>query len=463
MTHRIETFFMTHRIELLFCRMTHRIEPFFEYDSKNCFFFEHDSKELNLPLFLVWLRELNLFFCMAHRIEPLFLELWLIELNLFLWLIELNPFLWLIELNFFLSMIQRIESLFEYDSKNRFFLKRKRLTELNPSFHPQKWTPLFNDTKSWTFLVFQHDSKNWIFSWLTKNWTGFLEYDSKNWERILSKMTRRIELFLEEWLKQVNFVSKEKSQRVEFFWFWSKELFLFFFNLTRRNWTFFQYVSMNWTFFLNMTHWIEPFLQKKWLKECFEKKVKNDSKNWFFEYNSQNWTQKFFFFWHDLQNWTHFFNMTHRIFSFTKFLTHRNDWSCLEKWLKELNPFVFFFSTMTQRIELFVNDSFNWASFMNLFSIRVELLFLSDSKNWTFFQYDSKDFEYFSKIWTLFTTQRIDPFLYDSKKLKFLVDKKLNSFQRIRTQRIQLFFSKQWCKVVKKMIRRIEPSWKYDS
>ena len=338
-------------------------------------------------------------------------------------------------MNLFLSMTQRIDFFWsEKDSQNWTLLFTHR------SEH------LFSMTRRVEPFLFSNMTQRIeFFSWLTKNWTGFLEYDSKNWERILSKMTRRIELFLEEWLKQVNFVSKEKSQRVEIFWFWSKELFLFFFNLTRRNWTFFQYVSMNWTFFLNMTHWIEPFLQKKWLKECFEKKVKNDSKNWFFEYNSQNWT---LFFWHDLQNWTHFFNMTHRIFSFTKFLTHRNDWSCLEKWLKELNPFVFFFSTMTQRIELFVNDSFNWASFMNLFSIRVELLFLSDSKNWTFFQYDSKDFEYFSKIWTLFTTQRIDPFLYDSKKLKFLVDKKLNSFQRIRTQRIQLFFSKQWCKVV---------------
>ena len=133
------------------------------------------------------------------------------------------------------------------------------------------------------------------------------------------------------------------------------------------------------------------------------------------------------------------------------------------KMTQRIEPFLFLFSTMTQRIELFVNDSFNWASFMNLFSTRVELLFLSDSKNWTFFQYYSKDFEYFSKIWTLFE--------YDSKIEIFgwKIVKKLNSFQRIMTQRIQPFFSDmtQWNEIWKNdsksltgffnMTYRIEP------
>ena len=76
------------------------------------------------------------------------------------------------------------------------------------------------------------------------------------------------------------------------------------------------------------------------------------------------------------------------------FLSHmqKKGWLILSgKMTQRIEPFVFFFfSTMTQRIELFVNDSLDWASLMNLFSIRVELLFLSDSKNWTFFEYDSK-------------------------------------------------------------------------
>ena len=96
---------------------------------------------------------------------------------------------------------------------------------------------------------------------------------------------------------------------------------------------------------------------------------------------------------------------------------------------------------MTQRIELFVNDSFNWASFMNLFSIRIELLFLSDSKNWTFFQYDSKDFEYFSKIWTLFWIRLKEStlFLIRLKKLKFLVDKNSTLSKELGLKELNLF------------------------
>ena len=188
------------------------------------------------------------------------------------------------------------------------------------------------------------------------------------------------------------------------------------------------------------------------------------------------------------------------------------DWSCLEKWLKELTLFVLFFSTMTQRIELFVNDSLNWASFMNLFSIRVEFfLFLPQriepcfSKMthrieplfwiWRtelnpYFEYDAKNWILFLRIWrkelypfSSNMTQRIESFFLEIwrkelnslfkmtrrielsrkncsktwnfffwtwlkrtlfwmwlKNWKFLVVKKLNSFQKITTQRIELFF-----------------------
>ena len=122
---------------------------------------------------------------------------------------------------------------------------------------------------------------------------------------------------------------------------------------------------------------------------------KDDSKNWFFEYNSQNWTlfstwltELIPFFNMTHRNWTHFFWMWPIDFSYKDFDS--------QKWLilsgkNDSKNWTFFFSTITPRIELFVNDSFNWASFMNLFSIRVELLFLSDSKNWTYFELDSKN------------------------------------------------------------------------
>ena len=172
-------------------------------------------------------------------------------------------------------MIQRIESLFEYDSKNRIFLKRKRLTELNPSFHPQKRTPLFNMTRRIEPFLFSNMTQRIEFFILIdskKNWTGFLEYDSKNWERILSKMTRRIELFF------------NMSQWIEpFSWIWPTELNLF-------------------------SIWLKEFwfFQKLWLTELNLFAKKNDAKNVlksqkmtpridFFEYNSQNWT--FFLTW----------------------------------------------------------------------------------------------------------------------------------------------------------------------
>ena len=144
-------------------------------------------------------------------------------------------------------------------------------------------------------------------------------------------------------------------------------------------------------------------------------------------------------------------------------MTHRN-WTLFSTWLIEIEPFFF------ERDPVWKNDSKNWTLLFFFFNndskdwtlckwlIQLSIFYeplLNKSwtfvfiwlKNWTFFQYDSKDFEYFTKIWTLFTTQRIDSFLIRLKKLKFLVDKKLNSFQRIRTQRIELLFSKKWCKV----------------
>ena len=76
-------------------------------------------------------------------------------------------------------------------------------------------------------------------------------------------------------------------------------------------------------------------------------------------------------------------------------------------------------------IELFVNDSFNWASFMNLFSIRVELFFYLTQRIEPSFNMTQKIFEYFLKDLNSFlnTTQRIDPFFNTTQKLKFLVDK----------------------------------------
>ena len=176
-------------IELFFKKydLTHRIEPLF------------------MNLFSRWLKELKSFF-LTQRIEPflfsnvtqrieLFFSKCLKEFNLsFIWTI----FTWLKELNFFFSiwikefflMSQRVEPVFEYDSKNRPFFQMEY------------------DSKNWTFQkkgqrieLFECDSKNWTFYWV--------------WFRELNlflSMTQKIELFSFFWIRL--------NESIPFFWMW---------------------------------------------------------------------------------------------------------------------------------------------------------------------------------------------------------------------------------------------------
>ena len=386
MTNRVEVFFsLTQRVQLFLCsNMTQRIEPFlsliprveplfleiwlkelnlfkwltelklflwlielnlfFEYDSKN-WFFEHDSKELNLPL-LVWLKELNLFFLhgsqnwtslfriMTHRIELLF-------------------------------MTHRIEPLFEYDSKNwiSFWVWLKESNFFWSEKDSQNWTLLFTHRNEHLFSIWREEMNlscfpTWLkelnfFDWLKKkNWTGFLEYDSKNWERILSKMTRRIELFFSIRLNELNLFLEYDPQ----------------------NWTFFQYDWKNSELFKNYDSLNWTFLQKKMTQRMFWK-VKNVSKNWFFEYNSQNWTL--------------FFDMTYRIEPI------------FSTWLIEF----FFYKNF---------DSQKWLILSGKMTQRIEPFFEYDSKNRT--QKKNQKFELFSKKKM---TQRIEPSLNVTQKVEF--------------------------------------------
>ena len=168
------------------------------------------------------------------------------------------------------------------------------------------------------------------------------------------------------WLTELNFFSNT-TQRIEpSFRNMTQRTQLFFLKMTPRIDFFFEYNSQNWTLFSNTTHRIEPF---------------------FFNVTHRNWKH---FFQRDSWKLNPFFEGDPKDFFLQKFwLTEMID-PVWKNDSKNWTLFVFFFSTMTQRIELFVNDSLNWASFMNLFSIRVELLFLSDSKNWTFFECNSK-------------------------------------------------------------------------
>ena len=254
------------------------------------------------------------FFHLTQRIETFDQEIWLKELN-------------------------RVS---KKDSKNGTLFKR--LIELNlflwtsSQYDSKSWSLSFQyDAKNWTFLVFQYDSRNWTFSKCSRNWTS-LPYE------LLFYMTR-IELFFDElWVsclmmrlrvmhfrpivsspKRAEFFTKNDSKCWTPFWIWLKELNFFCTGLKELN-----FFSTIWLKELS------PFFLSPKLNFFFKNTIpKNDSKNWTFSK-------------HDSQS---------RI-------------PLKRKRLKELNPLLFF--SMTQRIELFVNDSLNWASFMNLFSIRVE-------------------------------------------------------------------------------------------
>ena len=316
----------------LYKRLTHRIEPFYEpllnMTQRVEVFFSIWREELNLSCFPIWLKELN-FFQNAQGIEPLF------HMNYFFTWLELNSFLinTTQRVEFFSKMTQSVEHLLEFDWKcwnfciglkelnffQPYYSKNWAFFCMNPKFiffkkklissqkKTQRIEPFRNMTHRIEFFEtkkthriepffsltevnpsFQHESQYWtllfnmtqrmIFFWLTqKNWIEFLEYDSKNWARIFSKMTRRIELFLEEWLKELNLVSKEKSQRVQLFFdyevkncflsfsTWLEELNLFLICLKELS-LFLEYDAQNWTFF---SIWLKEFwtFQKIWLTE----------------------------------------------------------------------------------------------------------------------------------------------------------------------------------------------------
>ena len=310
----------------------------------------------------------------------------------------------LTELIFLTRMTQRIEPFFSCDAKNwTFFLFASK----NWGFFlnmTQRIEPFFLqfDSKNWTFLFLQYDSKNWTFFNMTQRIERLFEYDTKNW------------------------IS---------FWGWFKESNSFL-NTTRR---------MK-RFFLNTTQWIEPSLT--WLEEFifFQKKKRNDSKNWNFLSMSQRieflsffgrkkTTQRIELFskirYKELNFfsiWLNFFqNMTRRI------------WPFLLPWLKD---FALFFVKKNQRIWLFY-DSQTWTFFFffNIFPKK-------DSKNWAFFlNYDSPNIFFFEVRMRL--TEHF--FQYDSQNWFFFLNMTfffdielfLNATQRIEisntTQRNNFF------------------------
>ena len=163
-TRRIEPFFLQYDAEnwsfcswiwrrelnLLFLNMTQRIEPFFlEYDSKSWTFFMTVSF-----LKKKWVKELNLFqydsknwisyyafFNTTHRIEPWFYWIQHTELNLFFTWLKLF-LVWLKELNLFVEYDSKNRTFFECDSKD-FFFKKNNNTSQRIEFESKDWILFF--------------------------------------------------------------------------------------------------------------------------------------------------------------------------------------------------------------------------------------------------------------------------------------------------------------------------------
>ena len=171
--------------------------------------------------------------------------------------------MWLKELNLLSrDVTQRIEPLFEYDSKNWIFVRyiRLKVKESNLFFSIR-----LNESNTFFFcmwLMFSFDLKNWFF---------FCKKFSKNWFFVWLKewyLTQRLEVYVFEiWFKELDF----------FFFWWLADL-NFFKNYDAK--IFFEkYDSKNWTFFV-LKKWLKELNLFVWLKES----------NPFFNVTRKNWT-----------------------------------------------------------------------------------------------------------------------------------------------------------------------------
>ena len=238
----------------------------------------------------MWLKELNQFFKLIQRMEPIFQNL--------TQRIERFSYMQLKK-----NTTQRTKPFCQYDSKSLNTTQRIeplffwiRLKESNPFY----WMWL----KNWTFF-FEKYSKTLNFSFFdkTQKWTFFFKYDSKNWTSFCNlNVTQSIQPYFSLLDSKI-------------FWICLKRIKLFLVLLDfspKKN-------SMNWTF-LNMTHRIEPSLSMTlriepffvWLKELNLSSFPiwlNPLKKWLKELN--------LFFLNDFFTWLKepFFHLTQRFFN----------------------------------------------------------------------------------------------------------------------------------------------------
>ena len=293
---------------------------------------------------------------------------------------------------------------------------------------------------------------------MTQRVEVFFQYDSKNWTFLFFQNAQRIEPLFHlnyffTWLNELNFFSQFDSK---FFLIWLKELD-FFLNMTRRIEPFFEHDSkeLNLSLFLI---WLED------LNLFFE----YDSKNWFFVRNLRlKVKESNLLFFNTTQRIEHLFlHVTHVLIWFQElifflvknfskniffiwlkewYLTQRLEIYLFQIWFKELD----FFFLMTRRLEAFFFFQKLWRKefFWKNMTQRIEP-FLSDSKNWTLLLWIwrrelnlsvlPQRIEFFSQFW-----------LEELSHFFWIGLKELNYFNM--TYRIEplLFFTN--------MIQRIEP------
>ena len=267
--------------------LTQRSERFFEYDSKNWIFFEHDSKESNLPLFGVWLKELTFFFNMIQRIEFFFMT-HKIEPPFWRRLKESNPFFWTQhqKLNFCLKI-----------QKATFFLKNSKKSNHFQKNMTQRIEP---------FFVFFFDSNIW----------NMTQRMNLLFEPLFFKEMKFC-FFFSFWLKELKpFVFLKMSQRIEplfhMSYFFTRLKELIFFNMTQR---FFQIDSKELNSLFSMTQ-RNDLVSPKWRTELnpyFECDAKNGT---LFSLNTTQRIEPFFLWMRRRELNPLSLNMTQRIESF---------------------------------------------------------------------------------------------------------------------------------------------------
>ena len=203
-------------------------------------FSSHDSRNW---IFLIWLKELNLYY-LTQRIEPYSFLTWRNALNFFfcrkeLSLVQNGSKNWI----GFFDVTQRIElfslicltelTFFLYDSQNWTFLKKitqgneffSNMTQRIVFFQKKKTQRIecfFNISQRTDFFMIQriffYDAKNWtlfVRIW-RKEWNPFFcEYDSKNWTFFLICLKELSFFFLNMTQRIVFF---DMTQRIELFW-----------------------------------------------------------------------------------------------------------------------------------------------------------------------------------------------------------------------------------------------------